>query len=517
MLRFLALFLASTAVNVFAADDLLKLHRLAVENDPDYRAAVYGHTAVLEQENQAFGALLPSIGLTTSSTGTKFGQAAPGADPAVTPPVSARLNQKLLELSIIQPLYRPELARAHSQAEWRSLQSKAELDSAAQDLVVRLSERYFGTLRAADDLENARGELEAFGKQLELSKERLEFGLAANTDVDEAQASYDIARARVIEAENSLRSAQDALASITGQRHEQLAQLRDSSPVEKPAPANVEAWSKAALDQNLQLLSARYASNAAGEEIRRAAAGHLPTMDLVARRVRDHANGGASGAQNTDSMNLGIQLSLPIFAGGQTQSRVRELRALHSQTQERQERERRAALRDTRDSFFGVLTNIARVDALRQAVRSAESAVESITLSYELSQRTSFDVLTAQRDLFRARRELVAARYEYILGLLRLKRAAGTLVSSDLERINAWLEAAPVSGGKSSRMAMPSAITSFVMRRPAPLPQTAPALAPSSGLMLKAAPVISGGSLAMPLPPRWPTESSEETRPTAAK
>ncbi len=462
----------------WSSENLLQLHRLAVQNDPDYRSIRHGHDATLEQEVQAFGAMLPSIGIDMASSGTRYGARSPGADPLVTPDISTRFNDKQFNLIISQPLYRPELARNRTQAEWRNLQSRAELDFALQDLMVRLAERYFGVLRAADDLENARGELEAFGKQLELSKERLEFGLVAITDVDEAQAGYDLARARVIEAENDLRSARDALATITGSSHPVLASLREDMPIERPDPASIEAWSAFAADQNLQLRSLRFATNVSEVEIDRAGAGHLPTMDLVMRRGRDSANGGQAGPLNTDTTVLGVLMSVPLYQGGQVQSRVREARALHQQAMARLERERRAVLRETRDSYYGISTSIARVDALRQAVRSAESAVESITQSYELNLRTSFEVLLGQRDLFRARRDLVGARYDYILGILRLKRAAGTLTEPDIGKVNAWLDLSANPGVRpSSRLTMPDSLAG----RPSPRQALAgPALAEQS-------------------------------------
>ena len=465
-----------------SSENLLQLHGLAVESDPDYRAIRHGHDATLEQEIQAFGAMLPSIGIDLASSGNKYGSRVPGVDPTVTPDLSSRFNDKHVELTLTQPLYRPELARARTQAEWRNLQSKAELEFALQDLMVRLSERYFGVLRASDDLENARGEFEAFGKQLELSKERLEFGLVAITDVDEAQAGYDLARARVIEAENDLRSAHDALATITGRNHPVLATLRGDSPIDHPEPRSVDAWSAFAADQNLQLMSFRYASNAFEADVRRASAGHLPNLDLIMRRSRDSVNGGQNGPLNVDNTLFGVQMNVPLYHGGQVQSRTREARALHLASLARLERERRAILRETRESFYGISTSIARIDALRQAVRSAESAVESISQSYELNLRTSFEVLLAQRDLFRARRDLVGARYDYILGILRLKRASGALATVDLAKVNEWLETPASSQGKpASRMAMPDTLAARPVAQ-RPLPEKP---ADTDGLVLK--------------------------------
>ena len=478
----------------WGSESLLQLFSLAVQNDPDYRGIRYGHEATLEQENQAFGSLLPSIGVEMGSFGNRYGSESPGADPAITPPVGTRFNEKQFGLTITQPLYRPELTRARGVAEWRSLQSKAELDFSLQDLIVRLAERYFGLLRSEDDLENARGELEAFGKQLELSKERLEFGLVAITDVDEAQAGYDLARARVIEAENDVRSARDALATITGKEHPLLARLRGDSPIEPPEPATVSPWTAFAMNQNLQLLAARYASNATEGEIQRASAGHLPSLDFLARRSREAANGGQSGPLTTNNMVLGMQLSIPIYQGGQVQSRTREARALHLQSLARLERERRAVLRETRESFFGISTSIARIDALKQAVRSAESAVESITQSYELNFRTSFEVLLAQRDLFRARRDLTGARYDYVVGLLRLKRAAGTLVEPDLAKINAWLGGSTnpnVGSGPAVRLAMPADLARRTASAIAPFMRPLFTESATTGIVLKPANEIS--------------------------
>jgi hypothetical protein len=202
-------------------------------------------------------------------------------------------------------------------------------------------------------------------------------------------------------------------------------------------------------------------------------------------------------------MQIGLQLTVPIFRGAQISSRTREARALHQQAQARFERERRAILRETRESYYAVQTSIARIEALRQAVKSAESAIESIAISYELNLRTSFEVLLAQRELYRARRDLSVARYDYVLGILRLKRAAGTLAEADVARVNAWLEARPAGGGRpAAGLAIPQRVVEAIAERPL-LREPAPILPVGAGesIALRSAMSLDAAPPRAPRPP----------------
>lgn len=420
-----------------AAETLSELQVLALQSDPDYRVAEFSREALLQQYNQNVGALMPTLSLEASTTGTLTMPRGPSAADGQT---NTAFNTKRWELSLTQPVFRAELFINRSQADLRVQQADAELAAARQDLIVRLAERYFTALRSVDDLGLARAEAEALKKQLELAKDQLEFGLVAITDVNEAQAAFDTALARILDTESALSNARDQLATIAGVYPEGLAPLGDKLPLVVPAPSDIARWSQMALIQNLKLRAANLNVEAAHQEIRKAEAGHLPSLDLVFKANNEAANGGTGGPSETGNESVSLQLTIPLFRGGQVLSRTRETQAQYAQATERAIKERRAVEREAREAYVGVSTNILKVRAQERAVHSHESAVEAVKESYQLRYRTVVDVLNAQRELYRAKRDLSAARYDYVLNVLRLKRAAGSLQDEDSNQVNGWLE-----------------------------------------------------------------------------
>lgn len=423
--------------NAYAVD-LLEVYRLAVKSDPEYLSAGSGNRAVQEQTPQARAQLLPDLSLAGSAdfSHEKVRQANTFGGAGTTEFTSNRLT-----LSLTQPIYRKDLLIGLSQADSRVRQSNAEFAFALQDLMLRVSERYFDVLEASDDLEFLRSERDANEQQLKQSQQRFEVGLIAITDVEEAKAGFDLANAQVIEAEIEVDNSWEALREITGLYLDltTLKPLVADTPLITPEPNDVDEWTGIALEQNLQLAAALLASEIAHTEIRRQQAQHLPTLDLVASHDLDQA-GSRFGNSDVVTTSFGLRLNLPIFQGGEVLSRTRESRHLHQQTLNDLERQRRITQRQARDAFRGVISGISRVQALSQAVVSTQSALEAIEAGFQVGTRTSVDVLNAQRDLFRAKRDFSQSRYEYILDILRLKQAAGVLNEDDLAEVNTWLE-----------------------------------------------------------------------------
>ncbi|MGH8514675.1 MAG: TolC family outer membrane protein, partial [Gammaproteobacteria bacterium] len=350
-------------------------------------------------------------------------------------------------LRLTQPVFRYDRWVQLRQAGTRIQQAAAEVDAARQDLEVRVSERYFEVLAAQDELVFSRAAKNALQRQLDQTKLRFEVGIIAITDVQEAQAGYDLAVAQEILALNQIDNAHDALREITGTYHKELDALTKEIPLILPSPADIEQWTAKALAQNLRISAANFASQTAHQEIRRQQAGHLPTLDLVGslgtgvidgpfRQIPD-----LSGrfAQDTDLSAIGVELNVPIFEGGIVVSRTHEAQHRYTQALEKVERQKRAAQRQARDAYLGVVAGISRVKALKQAVVSNETLVEASEAGFEVGTRTTVDVVAAQRELFRARRDYSRARYDYILDTLRLKRASSTLAPADLAKISAWL------------------------------------------------------------------------------
>ena len=423
--------------NAYAVD-LLEVYRLAVKNDPEYLGAGAANRAAQERTPQARALLLPDLSLSASADGNheKTRQAGTFGGTGTT-----RFTGNTFTLSLTQPIYRKDLLIGLGQADTRVRQSNAEFAFALQDLMLRVSERYFEVLEAVDDLDFLRAERNANEQQLKQSQQRFEVGLIAITDVEEAKAGFDLANAQVIEAEIEVDNSWEALREITG-LYLDLATLKPliaDTPLISPEPNDVDAWTGIALEQNLELSAALLASEIARTEIRRQEAQHLPTLDLVASHGLNQS-GGRFGDTDIVTSSIGLQLNLPIYQGGEVLSRTRESRHLHQQTLDDLERQRRVTQRQARDAFRGVISGISRVQALAQAVVSTQTALEAIEAGFQVGTRTSVDVLQAQSALFRAKRDFSQSRYDYILDILRLKQAAGVLNEDDLTEVNSWLE-----------------------------------------------------------------------------
>ncbi len=380
--------------------------------------------ATLESKPQSRALLFPAISANANTTGNRLEM----------PSGTSHFNSSGYTLSLTQPVYHHDTYVQLRQADARIAQADALFGAARQDLMLRSATRYFDVLAAQDNLEFARAEKKAIARELEQSRQRFAVGLVAITDVQEAQARFDTALAQEIAAERQLTTGVEALREITARQHDALAVLTEQLPLLTPDPADVEQWTETALKQNLQYTAAQHASAVAEEEIARQRAGHYPTLDIVGNRVFSE-----SSASETLNDSISLQINAPIFQGGLVNSRTREARHKYTQAQENQEQQLRSMVRQTRDAYAGVIAGISRVKALKQAVLSHQTALEATEAGLQVGTRTEVDVLDAQRELFRARRDYARARYDYILEGLRLKQAAGTLSQTDLEQVNTWL------------------------------------------------------------------------------
>src|SRR5918992_1047125 len=241
-----------------------------------------------------------------------------------------------------------------------------------------------------------------------------------------------------IQAENLLENAREALRELTNEYHQTLLKLGEEIPLIAPVPPDIDRWIAKSLEQNLRLAAAFQATDVARQEIARQSAGHRPTLDLIASHGFS-TTGGRFGQADIDSSAIGLEFNLPIYQGGQINSRTREAQHRHEEALARLEQERRAAHRQAHDAYLGVITGISRVKALRQAVISNQISSEATQAGFEVGTRTGVDVVNPQGRVFRAKRDYAQSRYNYILDTLRLKRAAGTLTPTDLTPINTWL------------------------------------------------------------------------------
>lgn len=458
----LSLGLSSFAGTVEAAD-LVAVYQRALQNDPLIREADANRLASRESKPQALAALLPQFDASGSfskvqqdSSRTTLTPSNPldPTSPLVPREISsdADYDARQYDITIRQTLFRWDQWANLKRADAEVAQAEADYQAAQQELIQRTAQRYFDVLAAQDTVDAAQATLEAFSRQLEQADKRFEVGLIAITDVQEARAAHDQAAAGVIQAKRTLATTRELLRELTGEAFDTLATPVDDMPLRSPDPENEEQWVTTALDQNLRVISARLATDIAKQDVRVARSGHLPSFDIVASRsdqdfdgdqVSRNVSGAATNSpadqtQTTDS--IGIQVTVPIYSGGATSSRVRQRVYLHRAARERLERANRETERAARDAYLGVLSEISRVKALRQALESSRTALQATEAGFEVGTRTTVDVLDARRQLFTAQTNYSRSRYDYILNALQLRLATGTLNKAVLDEINAFLK-----------------------------------------------------------------------------
>ncbi len=417
------------------AQSLTELVESARAYDSAWQSAQAQLEAALRRADQAHAGLLPSAGLSAgvSRSNTDI----------TRPPVDRNSGTQNLALSASQPLYRPANRIAYEQGQRGVDVAQAQLDAAQQDLLIRVSQAYFDVLAAQDTLTFVQAQKSAVSEQLAAAKRNFEVGTATITDTREAQARFDLVTAQEIAAENDLRVkklALDQLVGIQGTRPQPLAQPVQLSPVQ---PDSVEHWVQTAQDQQPGVRQAALALDVARLETQRAQTGHLPTVDLQASYSVTHSPNGTVTLPNvntrTNVATVGVALNLPLFAGYAVQNRVKETLALEQKAEADLETARRNVAQATRSAFFGVQSGMGQVKALEAAEQSSQSALDANKLGYQVGVRINIDVLNAQSQLFQTKRDLAAARYNVLLGQLKLRQAVGTLTLDDVKALNQQL------------------------------------------------------------------------------
>ncbi|MGQ0696747.1 MAG: TolC family outer membrane protein [Panacagrimonas sp.] len=443
-----AFVLATGLVPAAGANELIRVYELALRQDTQLQAARYGRDAAVEVRPQARAALLPQINGSygyqdQAEEGTEGFGGGPEAD------VDRDSTLKALTVTLDQTVFDWAAFKRYDQAGTQVALAQAQYRNAEQGLVLRTAETYFGLLAAADNLRFAVAEKSAVERQLELARRRFDVGLSAITDVQEAQARFDLTVAQEITAEQQVAAAREAVVEITGPTENKTVALQDEIPLRLPEPPAVDQWLATARQNNLDLVAASLQADIAGKGVGIARAGHLPTVGAQAQ-YQDSEADGARFTGELETETLGLQVRVPIFAGLATRSRVNQAQATEEQLKAQREGALRSVERRTRDAYLGVIAGASRVKALKQAVVSGTTALEASETGLEVGTRTAVDVLNAQRDLYSAQRDLYSAqrdyaraRYDYLLSVLRLKSAAGTLAGKDLEEIDGLL----VAGG----------------------------------------------------------------------
>ncbi|MBI5786867.1 MAG: TolC family outer membrane protein, partial [Rhodocyclales bacterium] len=330
---------------------------------------------------------------------------------------------------------------AYRQGEFSVVVAEAQFAAARQDLIVRVSQAYFDVLLAQETVTTAAAQKTAIAQQLESAKRNFEVGTATITDTHEAQARFDLAVATEIAAQSDLTVKRQALLTLIGKDPEFLKALRTGAQIGRPQPDDMMKWAETAETGNLSVAQAQAALEIADQEVAKQRAGHLPTLDLVATHGKSGAGYGSTGTGfDSKASTIGVQLTVPIFAGGAVMSRDREAVALREKAIADLDNARRQATLGARQAYLGVSSGLSQVKAFEAAVASSQSALDSNKVGYEVGVRINIDVLNAQSQLFDTRQKLSKARFDTLIAQLRLKQAAGNLIEEDLVAINALLE-----------------------------------------------------------------------------
>ena len=441
------------------AEDLNQIYAQAREADPTLAAADANRLATREGSPQARALLLPQItgsygygrsDSTTNALGPQVvsrdqnGNAIYEIIPTTqisngrTRPASVTLDQTLFDWGKI--------------SRWRGANALSEgadftYDAASQDLLVRTAQAYFNVLTAEDQLSFSQANEKSLQKQLDQADERFKVGLSAITDVHVARAQHDSAVAGVIVAQNNVETQREALVQIIGKNFGDLKKLRDPIPLDKPAPADMQAWVDLASKQNPTLASAQKSVDSAEYGIQAARAGHYPTLGASLSRsdTPGWGNSGVGGPMlHGNSVNgtttIGVTLNIPIFTGGLVSSQTRQAVFQRDAAQDQFEITRRGVLANTRNAYRTVISGISEVEAAKAAVVSAQSAVDATQAGFEVGTKTILDVLTSQSQLVNAQSAYSQARHNFVLSGLLLKQAAGAIAVKDLEAVNALLQ-----------------------------------------------------------------------------
>lgn len=413
------------------AENLAEIYNQAKEHDPQLLSVAAQREAAFEAINSSRSSLLPQINLTA---GYNIGRS--DQDSRESDLLSAGI-------AFSQELYQRSSWINLDTAEKKARQADSQYAAAQQGLILRVAQAYFEVLLSQDTLEFVQAEKAAVGRQLEQTKQRFEVGLSAITDVHDAQAQYDSVLADEVLAENNLINSYETLREITGQGYSKLAVLDTKRFAASRTTESSEALIEQAQQKNLSLLSARISQDVARDNISLASSGHLPSLTLDGGyNYGNNRNDNASNPSDYNDFKIGVNLSVPLYTGGNTTSLTKQAEFAYVAASQDLEATYRSVVKDVRAYNNNINASIGALRAYEQAVISAKSALEATEAGFDVGTRTIVDVLDATRRLYDANKNLSNARYDYILNVLQLRQAIGTLSEQDIIDVNAGLRVA---------------------------------------------------------------------------
>ncbi|AQP35378.1 outer membrane channel protein TolC [Vibrio sp. V09_P4A23P171] len=426
---FISAALGSLSSSVWA-DTLTEIYNQAKENDPQLLSSAAQRDAAFEAVTSSRGDLLPQINLTAGYNINRSD-------------TDSRESDKLTAgISFSQQLYQRSSWVSLDTAEKNARKADSAYAATQQGLILRVAQAYFEVLRAKDNLAFVRAEKAAVARQLEQTKQRFEVGLSAITDVHDAQAQYDGVLADEVLAKNSLTNSYETLREITGQEHSDLSVLDTNRFSASKTTQPIDALLEEAQQKNLSLLTARIAQDVAKDNISLASSGHLPSLTLDGGyKYGDESNDNSNSQGDYNDFNVGINLNVPLYTGGKTTSKTKQAEFAYVAASQDLEQTYRSVVKDVRAFNNNINASIGALRAYEQSVISAKSALEATEAGFDVGTRTIVDVLDSTRRLYDANKNLSNARYDYVLSVLQLRQAVGTLSEQDILDINAGLKA----------------------------------------------------------------------------
>ena len=418
------------------AQSLQELYDAARGYDAAYQSAKSQYDANLYKADQAKAGLLPTVNLSASASNSRIEYQEPAGTPARS------FDNQSAGISATQPLYRAANYASYEQGQKQVELAQAQLQAAEQDLIVRVSQAYFDVLAAQDTLTFVQAQKAAVAEQLASAKRNFEVGTATITDTREAQARFDLVTAQEIAADNDLRVKKLALNQLVGKAETAPYPLAPAATLPALLPDDVNAWVQQAMELHPTVRQARLGVDVAVLETDKARAGHKPTLDLNASYSVNRNVGGTAISSTDTRYNLttvGVQFNMPLFAGFATQNRLRETLSLEDKARSDLDNAQRTIAQATRSAYFGVVSGLGQVKALEAAEASSQSALDANKLGYQVGVRINIDVLNSQSQLYQTKRDLAKARYDVLVGGLRLRQANGSLKNEDLQGVNALL------------------------------------------------------------------------------
>ena len=426
--------LAAVMAPAVQAQSLVDLYTAARSYDATFQSAKSAADATLARAEQAKAGILPSAALTANANRTNT---------ELVSKLEQGYGSQTVTLGASQPLYRPANWATYAQGKKQVELAQMQLNAAEQDLIVRVSQAYFDVLAATDSLAYLKSLKTATSEQLASAKRNFEVGTSTITDSREAQARYDLVIAQELAADNDLRVKSLALDTLVGRANTSPKPLALPTALPTLPMTDMEQWVVQSQDNHPSIQQAKIALDVARLENTKARAGHLPTVDLVASYSAINNNGtfgGSAADSRTNNAAIGVNFNLPLFAGFSIQNRVRETVSLEEKAKSDLDIAQRGVAQGTRAAFLGVISGTAQVKAFEAAEASTQSALDANKLGYQVGVRINIDVLNSQSQLFDTKAKLAKARYDVLVGGLRLRQAGGVLKAEDLQPINGLLK-----------------------------------------------------------------------------